>query len=109
MCPTLPARAKPAPKRTTSSPAWSKTRGLRQNRPKGPECRSEDTKDTRSAGLGRGQQFIVAAMSSHIDWVRAFCLSLPHVTEDIQWEDNLLFRIAKKMFCVVSLRPAARV
>ena len=26
-----------------------------------------------------------------------------------QWENNLLFRIAKKMFCIVSLEPAARV
>ena len=48
-------------------------------------------------------------MPSHIDWVREFCLSLPHATEDVQWENNLLFRIAKKMFCIVSLEPAARV
>src|SRR5438552_2774183 len=48
-------------------------------------------------------------MSSHIDWVREFCLSLPHATEDVQWENNLLFRIAKKMFCIASLEPAARV
>ena len=48
-------------------------------------------------------------MPSHIDWIRAFCLSLPHATEDIQWENNLLFRIAKKMFCIVSLEPATRV
>ena len=48
-------------------------------------------------------------MPSHIDWVREFCLSLPHATEDVQWENNLLFRIAQKMFCIVSLEPAARV
>ena len=48
-------------------------------------------------------------MSSHIDWIREFCLSLPHATEDVQWENNLLFRIAKKMFCIASLEPAARV
>ena len=48
-------------------------------------------------------------MPSHIDWVREFCLSLPHATEDVQWENNLLFRIAKKMFCIASLEPAARV
>ncbi|HEV2987061.1 MAG TPA: MmcQ/YjbR family DNA-binding protein [Candidatus Angelobacter sp.] len=48
-------------------------------------------------------------MPSHMDWVRAFCLSLPHVTEDVQWEDNLLFRIARKMFCIASLEPSARV
>jgi predicted DNA-binding protein (MmcQ/YjbR family) len=44
-------------------------------------------------------------MASHIDWVRAFCLSLPHATEDVQWEHNLLFRIAGKMFCVANLEP----
>ncbi|HEY6251442.1 MAG TPA: MmcQ/YjbR family DNA-binding protein [Candidatus Angelobacter sp.] len=44
-------------------------------------------------------------MPSHIDRVREFCLSLPHTTEDIQWESHLLFRIAKKMYCIVSLEP----
>jgi len=48
-------------------------------------------------------------MSSHIDWVRGFCQSLPHTTEDIQWGDNLLFRIAKKIYCVVSLEPESPV
>jgi len=44
-------------------------------------------------------------MSSYLDWVRAFCLSLPHATEDVQWEHDLLFRIAGKMFCVANLEP----
>jgi predicted DNA-binding protein (MmcQ/YjbR family) len=44
-------------------------------------------------------------MSSYLDWVRAFCLSLPHTTEDVQWEHDLLFRIAGKMFCVANLEP----
>jgi predicted DNA-binding protein (MmcQ/YjbR family) len=44
-------------------------------------------------------------MSSFIDWVRPFCLSLPHATEDVQWEHDLLFRIAGKMFCVANLEP----
>ena len=35
--------------------------------------------------------------------VRKFCLSLPHVTEDVQWENDLLFRIGNKMFAVVAL------
>lgn len=38
-----------------------------------------------------------------IESVRKFCLSLPHVTEGIQWEDDLLMRIGNKMFCVLSL------
>lgn len=44
-------------------------------------------------------------MSSYIDWVRACCLALPHATEDVQWEHNLLFRIAGKMFCIANLEP----
>lgn len=45
-------------------------------------------------------------MPSYIDSVRALCLSLPHATEDVQWEHNLLFRIAGKMFCIANLEPA---
>jgi predicted DNA-binding protein (MmcQ/YjbR family) len=45
-------------------------------------------------------------MISYVDWVRAFCLSLPHATEDVQWEHNLLFRIAGKMFCIANLEPS---
>jgi len=44
-------------------------------------------------------------MPSYLDWVRAFCLSFPHATEDVQWEHDLLFRIAGKMFCVANLEP----
>lgn len=39
------------------------------------------------------------------DEVRKYCLSLPHATEDIQWEHDLLFRIGGKMFTVVCLNP----
>lgn len=45
-------------------------------------------------------------MPNYLDWVRKFCLSLPHTTEDVQWEHNLLFRIANKMFCVANLESA---
>ena len=44
-------------------------------------------------------------MPTYIDWVRSFCLSLPHATEDVQWEHDLLFRIAGKMFCVANMEP----
>jgi predicted DNA-binding protein (MmcQ/YjbR family) len=44
-------------------------------------------------------------MASYVDWVRAVCLSLPQATEDVQWEHNLLFRIAGKMFCIANLEP----
>jgi len=35
--------------------------------------------------------------------LRRYCLSLPHATEDVQWEDNLLFRVGKKMFAIAPL------
>ena len=39
--------------------------------------------------------------------VRKFCLSMPNVTEDVQWESDLLFRIGNKMFAVVALDAAS--
>jgi predicted DNA-binding protein (MmcQ/YjbR family) len=45
-------------------------------------------------------------MPTYIDWAREVCLALPHATEDVQWEHNLLFRIGGKMFCVANLEPA---
>src|SRR5277367_1961292 len=41
-----------------------------------------------------------------IEWIRKFCLALPGVTEQIQWEDDLLFKVGGKMFAVVPLEPA---
>ncbi|HZS03417.1 MAG TPA: MmcQ/YjbR family DNA-binding protein [Blastocatellia bacterium] len=38
-----------------------------------------------------------------IESVRSYCLSLPHVTEKVQWGNDLLFRIGEKMFAVVNL------
>ena len=35
-----------------------------------------------------------------IQWIRTYCLSLPHTTEDVQWE-SLLFRIARKIYLMV--------
>ncbi|MBZ5531595.1 MAG: MmcQ/YjbR family DNA-binding protein [Acidobacteriia bacterium] len=40
-----------------------------------------------------------------MDWVREVCLALPHTTEDVQWEHDLLFRIAGKIYCVANLEP----
>jgi predicted DNA-binding protein (MmcQ/YjbR family) len=42
-----------------------------------------------------------------IDWLRDFCLSLPHTTEQIQWGDNLVFKVGGKMYAVTALEPAA--
>jgi predicted DNA-binding protein (MmcQ/YjbR family) len=42
-----------------------------------------------------------------IEQTRTYCLSFPHVTEDIQWENDLLFRIGGKIFAVVPLDASA--
>jgi predicted DNA-binding protein (MmcQ/YjbR family) len=41
-----------------------------------------------------------------IDWVRKTCLEFPHVTEQIQWGHDLVFKVAGKMFAVACLEPA---
>lgn len=41
-----------------------------------------------------------------IEWIRRYCLSLPHTTEQIQWGNDLVFKIEGKMFAVVVLEPA---
>ena len=35
--------------------------------------------------------------------VRAHCLSFPHATENVQWGNDLVFKIAGKMFAVMAL------
>jgi predicted DNA-binding protein (MmcQ/YjbR family) len=42
----------------------------------------------------------------NIDWVRKFCMSMPHATESIQWGDDLVFKIGGKMFAAMVLEPA---
>jgi predicted DNA-binding protein (MmcQ/YjbR family) len=41
----------------------------------------------------------------NIDWIRKYCLSLPHSTETVQWGDNLVFKIGGKMYAVTALEP----
>lgn len=41
-----------------------------------------------------------------IDWVRKYCLAMPHATETVQWGDDLVFKVGGKMFAVVVLVPA---
>ena len=40
-----------------------------------------------------------------IDWVRQYCMSLPHTTETIQWGGDLVFKVAGKMYAVAALEP----
>jgi predicted DNA-binding protein (MmcQ/YjbR family) len=42
----------------------------------------------------------------NIDQLRKLCLGFPSVTEQIQWEDNLLFKVGGKMFAITPLEPA---
>lgn len=41
-----------------------------------------------------------------VDFVRGVCRKLPHVTEQVQWGADLVFKIGGKMFAVTSLEPA---
>lgn len=40
--------------------------------------------------------------------VRAYCLSLPHATENVQWGNDLVFKVAGKMFAVMALEGPAK-
>jgi predicted DNA-binding protein (MmcQ/YjbR family) len=39
-----------------------------------------------------------------VDFVRR-CCRLPHVTETVQWGDNLVFKVAGKIFAIAALEP----
>jgi len=43
-----------------------------------------------------------------IEQVRAYCLSFPHATENVQWGNDLVFKIAGKMFAVAVLEGASK-
>lgn len=40
-----------------------------------------------------------------IDWVRRYCLTIPHTTETVQWGNDLVFKIGGKMYAVLALEP----
>ncbi|HKG22940.1 MAG TPA: MmcQ/YjbR family DNA-binding protein [Blastocatellia bacterium] len=42
-----------------------------------------------------------------IEAIKDYCLSLPHATTDIQWENDLLFRVGGKIFAGVGLDGAS--
>jgi len=42
----------------------------------------------------------------NLDQLRKLCLSFPAVAEQIQWGDDLLFKVGGKMFAVTRLEPA---
>src|SRR5882724_9705086 len=43
----------------------------------------------------------------NVDWLREVCLSFPGATEQIQWGNDLLFKVGGKMFAVTPLEPAS--
>src|SRR5271157_5147339 len=43
----------------------------------------------------------------NIDQLRKLCLAFPGATEQIQWGDDLLFKVGGKMFAVTPLEPRA--
>lgn len=45
----------------------------------------------------------------NIEELREFCLGLPSVTEDIKWENHLVFSVAGKIFCLTGLDPPLQV
>jgi predicted DNA-binding protein (MmcQ/YjbR family) len=42
-----------------------------------------------------------------IESVRSYCLSFPHATENVQWGNDLVFKIAGKMFAVTNLEEVS--
>lgn len=40
-----------------------------------------------------------------IDQLRAYCSSLPAVTEDVKWDNDLVFSVGGRMFCMIALDP----
>jgi len=40
------------------------------------------------------------------DAIRAHCLKMPGATENMQWGDDLVFKVAGKMFAVLNLESA---
>ena len=39
----------------------------------------------------------------NFDALRSLCLSLPHSSENLQWDDQLCFKVGAKIFAMVSL------
>ena len=40
-----------------------------------------------------------------VETIREYCLSLPHVTEHIQWGEHLVFKVGGKCFAIANLGP----
>jgi predicted DNA-binding protein (MmcQ/YjbR family) len=40
-----------------------------------------------------------------LQWLRRYCLTFPHATEGVQWEDMLVFKVVGKIFAIAALEP----
>jgi predicted DNA-binding protein (MmcQ/YjbR family) len=46
------------------------------------------------------------AFAMTVDWIRRVCKALPHTTENVQWEIDLVFKVGGKMYAIAPLEPA---
>ncbi|MBI5214989.1 MAG: MmcQ/YjbR family DNA-binding protein [Ignavibacteriae bacterium] len=44
----------------------------------------------------------------NLESVKTYCLSFPHATEKIMWDDDYVFKIGGKMFAIAATRPDAK-
>ena len=42
----------------------------------------------------------------NVEWIRNLCLSFPGTTEQIQWGDDLVFKVCGKIHAITVLKPA---
>src|SRR3982751_5629888 len=40
-----------------------------------------------------------------VEWIRKYCMALPHTTETVQWGADLVFKIGGKMYAVAAMEP----
>ncbi len=40
------------------------------------------------------------------EWVRKYCMALPHTTETVQWGANLVFKVGGRIYAITALEPA---
>ncbi|HUE56233.1 MAG TPA: MmcQ/YjbR family DNA-binding protein [Candidatus Udaeobacter sp.] len=48
----------------------------------------------------------IRLLPMNVDWLRQVCLAFPGATEQIQWGNDLLFKVGGKMFAATPLEPA---
>src|SRR5262245_40725382 len=84
---------------------WCKRRTIRSGR-SGSRIRSSSaTRAAPEIRLGSTAQNQSGA-TVNVEWLRKICLSFPHSTEQIQWGNDLLFKVHGKMFAATPLEPA---